>query len=506
MFPGYYRPSEEELITLWNTGIFVFDTNVLLNIYSYPEDVRNVFLSVLKKIEDRIWIPYQVGLEFHRNRFSRIKQANQRVEKLLQTIRGTSEQLNLEVKSVELEKRNIGISNIQDRLTAVQEAHKALSDAVQLACDKLPPVSLDDSIGTEISTLLNNCVGSPPISQEALDQLLADAQDRYDKKIPPGFADENKGEEIHRDRSLSYPRKFGDLILWRQLLAHASENQLKSVVFVTGDKKKDWWWFDDNKTLGPLPELVQEITMQAKVELFWMYSADQFLQHAENYLKATEVTEDAVQQVKEFSSKEAVNIARLLSIWGEEHQNLGLGELYELAAGHPTKSFSTLADLMRPTNQSRTLADLMNPSNQGLSYSNGLEVQEAVARWLSRLYPSGEIIRTKTFPDLIVDQGEYVSGYEIKFLRNFTPRSFPPNVVSALLRGYLEVNEGRLNDFSLVLILPIDEMDFFGDQDWVKEVMQRGKNILSKYPAKSIIFGTARNEQFEPLLVVHHLE
>jgi len=182
LFPWYYRPTEDEFNSIWAQGIFVFDTNVLLNLYSYPETAREVFLSVLDKISDRIWIPYHVGLEFHRNRFVRIKQANQKVEKLLQTIKNTGNQLSMEVNTIELEKRNIGIDNIQDRLKAVQDAHSVLSDAVSLACDKLPPISLEDDIGARICRLLTDRVGHPPQDQAALDLVLIDAQTRYDKK------------------------------------------------------------------------------------------------------------------------------------------------------------------------------------------------------------------------------------------------------------------------------------------------------------------------------------
>ena len=45
---------------------FVFDTNVLLNLYRYPKDVSSEFINVLKHIQDRIWIPYNVGLELSR--------------------------------------------------------------------------------------------------------------------------------------------------------------------------------------------------------------------------------------------------------------------------------------------------------------------------------------------------------------------------------------------------------------------------------------------------------
>jgi hypothetical protein len=45
LFPGFYRPSEEEFHRVWQEGIFVLDTNVLLNLYRYPEEAQRVSQS-----------------------------------------------------------------------------------------------------------------------------------------------------------------------------------------------------------------------------------------------------------------------------------------------------------------------------------------------------------------------------------------------------------------------------------------------------------------------------
>ena len=68
LFPGYYRPSEDEFSDLWKNCVFILDTNVLLNLYRYSEESRNDFIKVLHKIETRLWIPHQVALEFQENR------------------------------------------------------------------------------------------------------------------------------------------------------------------------------------------------------------------------------------------------------------------------------------------------------------------------------------------------------------------------------------------------------------------------------------------------------
>lgn len=485
LFPGYYRPSSANFEKLWTEAIFVFDTNVLLDFYSYPETIRDVFFSVLSKLGGRIWIPYQVGLEFHRNRFSRIKQANGRVEKLLQTIKNTGEQLSSEVNTIELEKRNIGISNIQERLSAVKVAHTALSEAVERACDKLPPVSLEDPIGEQICQLFEGRVGDPPTSQDELDKCLADGQERFDKKIPPGFADAQKGDDTYRDRGITYFRKFGDLLLWRQLLSHAAKTPGSSVVLVTGDKKDDWWWKEDGKTLGPLPQLVQEIKSSAQVDLFWMYSADQFLEHAETHLKATEVTPEAVEQVKE--SLAAARMEPVISSIRNALTDPDVRSEYEALV----KNFIEQAGETRIDNFPEVL----------LTSSFVNVAEDAVYNWLKTIHPV-PITRTKNFPDFIVDKGGVLSGYEVKSLRNLSPRAFPPSVVNALLRGYLEVNEGRIDDFTLVLSFTSHDGVPITDDNWRNEMLRRGRHLLEKYPAQAIILGVTSDDAFSPKLVI----
>lgn len=75
LFPGYYSPSNEKFLELWQKCIFIFDTNVLLDFYEHRNETPEDFLKVLDAIKDRLWIPHQVVLEYHENRINRIKQA-----------------------------------------------------------------------------------------------------------------------------------------------------------------------------------------------------------------------------------------------------------------------------------------------------------------------------------------------------------------------------------------------------------------------------------------------
>ena len=52
---------------VWQNGVIVFDTNVLLNLYKYNKEARNELIKLMKSYQSRLWMPYQIGLEFMAN-------------------------------------------------------------------------------------------------------------------------------------------------------------------------------------------------------------------------------------------------------------------------------------------------------------------------------------------------------------------------------------------------------------------------------------------------------
>jgi len=96
-FSCFYDLTENtELERIWKDKqtVFVFDTNVLLSLYSFQSDSRRDFFKVLNSVNERIWIPFHVGLEFQKNRLNVIKSRrntfrdlNNDIDKLKETIR-----------------------------------------------------------------------------------------------------------------------------------------------------------------------------------------------------------------------------------------------------------------------------------------------------------------------------------------------------------------------------------------------------------------------------------
>ena len=78
----YIEYSHKEKNDLWNTATFVFDTNVFLNLYRYSNKTRDQLIESFEWLKSRIWMPYQVALEFCKERYSVINEANRRFDNI----------------------------------------------------------------------------------------------------------------------------------------------------------------------------------------------------------------------------------------------------------------------------------------------------------------------------------------------------------------------------------------------------------------------------------------
>ena len=57
MFKGFYQLSEEDFSEIWEHGTFVFDTNVLLNLYRYKNETSTAIIEIIKNLGDPLAVP-----------------------------------------------------------------------------------------------------------------------------------------------------------------------------------------------------------------------------------------------------------------------------------------------------------------------------------------------------------------------------------------------------------------------------------------------------------------
>ena len=255
-FPGYYKKTESEIKKIWDNGIIVFDTNVLLYLYRYSDSTRNTILDLINKFSGQIYLPHQAGLEYNRNRYEVIAEQDKAYQEFLDKISQIQKDLQSTNKPPFLSNK------IDKNLNSVfEDVSKEVQESIQKYCDYLK----DDPIFNKISDLFENKI-TEPFSKEKLEIIYKEGEERYRMKIPPGFEDEKTKDGI---------RKFGDLILWKQIIEKAKELK-KDVILITDERKVDWWWkIKDGRNMGPRQELVEEIKKEANVD-FHMYSSERF--------------------------------------------------------------------------------------------------------------------------------------------------------------------------------------------------------------------------------------
>jgi hypothetical protein len=306
LFPQYDHSSKVDHAEAWKTATFVFDTNVLLNLYRYQESTREELLSVISKLENRIWIPHHVALEFQRNRLAVIAGQGKRFSEIRRVIENSKLNLSKDIEKLNLKKRHALI----DPEPLVSGFDKLADDFLR-ELDKLKEaqqtLTAPDPLKERIENIFSGKVGSAYANQDEVNKINKEAEERYKNKIPPGYKDEIKEKDDDSEflyNGVTYNKKFGDYFVWTQLLRHSANNEIKKIIFVTDDSKEDWWLqidMEGPKTVGPRIELIEEAFRVGNLDTFLMYKPEGFLKLSQNHLKA-KISEETLNEVREVSS------------------------------------------------------------------------------------------------------------------------------------------------------------------------------------------------------------
>jgi hypothetical protein len=226
--------------------------------------VREELLRLFDVLKGSLWIPYQVGLEFHRNRLDvefGAQDAYERISKAYEAALGQARERLRQLRahpviSVEREVAALDIftEDFRDRMAIARAAHPA--QAIAATVDRLTEL-LDGRVGEKWKP-------------EKFNALKKEGEERYSKKIPPGYKDSKKDAGEYD--------KFGDLIIWKDMIAKSMAEK-RPIVFISDDAKEDWWWIHRGRKLGARPELIEEFRAATDQD-FHIYEFSQFLQIA----------------------------------------------------------------------------------------------------------------------------------------------------------------------------------------------------------------------------------
>lgn len=306
-----HRNSDElNYSEVWKEGLFIFDTNVFLDLYRLPQSARKDLMGVLENpsFNSRIWIGFQVALEFLNNRYEAISDQKNKftvvrglVSQALTSQSETLENLRGELAKLKLKQRHSLINpdafltekNINNSVKYLEEFLNELETLEKEQFD----VNDHDNIKEFVLGLMQKHTGTA-LDKKELEETYKEGEKRYEKDVPPGYKDKKKeGSYFFQDKE--YVRKYGDLLLWKEIIKKAQESCFKYMVLVTGDVKEDWWAEKRGKRLGPRKELLNEIYAAAPaLEVFHMYDTSGFLQYAKDYLDSR-IKESSINEAKD---------------------------------------------------------------------------------------------------------------------------------------------------------------------------------------------------------------
>ncbi|HHE6468345.1 TPA: PIN-like domain-containing protein [Providencia rettgeri] len=327
----YDVKNDKELKEIWENKdtIFIFDTNVLLSLYSFKTDSRKDFFMILSKIKPQLWIPFHVALEFQLNRVLIIKNRRKYINDLIKEVETLNNIISFEKKTFSSLQNKFSLqknypeiySSLNEIQLDITEKYKEIESNLKekvndlkieinkIDTDKLF-INSTDFIREEIDLYFNeDRVGKNTFdTKEKLDELNKDGTYRYENLIPPGYEDAKaKGEETFSFDGLCIKRKFGDLMIFKQIIEHAKEKKSKNIIFISEDVKEDWRHieeFEGKKILGARIELKREIYKKADVSNFLIFNIEDFMKKTDEYLDV-KIQDDTISNIKESLAKEA---------------------------------------------------------------------------------------------------------------------------------------------------------------------------------------------------------
>lgn len=306
-----------------NNAIVVFDTNVYLNLYEYSPEVADKYIEAINFIEEYIYMPNTVYREFLRNhnqcrgrQKKKFRNVPNELKKLTYKLR---EQLNKQLNILEKfkfpkieELKNESLNKVSD-VESTFEKYLKEDDVYEVINNKF----LEKD---KIYDLVNNIVQDLRVFKEpTLDdiyKICQEGENRYLKKIPPGFKDAKNKDGID---------KYNDLIIWKEVLKYCKNNN-KNVIFVTDDVKEDWWE-KDGENLKFHSSLVEEFIEVTGKNILPLNSQQLFEALGELY----EISiPDTIQTVLKYSEKKYVSelYKRSDLIYDIQSEVVNSGELY----------------------------------------------------------------------------------------------------------------------------------------------------------------------------------
>ncbi|WP_244034922.1 PIN-like domain-containing protein, partial [Lactococcus carnosus] len=255
-------------------NIIILDTNYLLEIIKSPVKISDTYIKALEKVQDNIYIPYLVALEFNFNKSKSKKEKITNIRDYTHKIKKSIDNVKDNINKIDFLNGDAK-KDFTNNLTDI--TNKYYTEITKQIEKNFQSILTDeqDILYERLINIIEHKIGKP-YEQEWINEIEQQGEERYNNNIPPGFNDKDKSDSDNPTREYSgirYQRKYGDLIIWKDILEFTKQNSKKGkkVIFVTNDgtskNKNDLLYKINNLTVGPHIFLMNELQKESNKEL-----------------------------------------------------------------------------------------------------------------------------------------------------------------------------------------------------------------------------------------------
>lgn len=210
-----------------NTAIYI-DTSFLMWLTKGGADSRQQFFDWTATLGDRVHVPLWTYHEYYRHHSH---------DTLRSELKAEEKRLSEATKKyVELAK-TYADDSFKSGLT-VDAFHRELEGLLKKVKDLTETVAKWDyeRAAIHISEWMSTKLCKSKVVFELMERLGQLGDTRYTQDLPPGYRDRTK-----KDKKNKGSNRFGDLILWEEVISHTPSTGAKNVVVLTRDRKDDWF-------------------------------------------------------------------------------------------------------------------------------------------------------------------------------------------------------------------------------------------------------------------------
>lgn len=233
----------------------VLDSSLLLELYKLSTNASKDILNLLYEMQDKIWIPKQAYEEYNDNKDKQKREQHNKYKNIKNELNTPIQKLESEIKKkfYRYRKRHFpNIRNLENNCNnKVGELRNTIKDYIETLHDEIKDntkLLKEDKVEEYVQKIKEDDKVGKGFDIVDKIEIVKEGEIRYKYDIPPGYEDAKTKTDL---------RKFGDLIVWKEIIRYSSCKN-GDIVFVTNDEKPDWWQIEKDKLIGPRKELIEE--------------------------------------------------------------------------------------------------------------------------------------------------------------------------------------------------------------------------------------------------------